>query len=473
MTEKNYKNSGARRKRGPLAGIIAIALTLGMSQAAFAQVADENNVHTSPESLASDLDAYPDARDFVAQRKFADALRVLQGHAAHHENDPSYYYLLGAVAVKVPNYAVAASAFERVVVMQPENAGAWMDLAVASAELGNSVSALEYFKYIETEFNPPPALRDVIASYRRRLTARAAQASPWHGNAQAALGVDTNANSGLNVTSIPLTVRDERIVLTLDPAYRARSDTYAQAVAGVSWKRPVDGNTLELAAGIRQRSFRHEHDFSTTELDASAGLQRPTALGDAGAWIYVEHLSLGGKSLVRNMRAVAQIERPHGECRTGVAAEFEWRRYVSLTPLDANITWLQAGIACDLRIIDHTVQTALVSRIGYDRSMDNRPGGDTRRAELAGHVSGPLGYGVTVELSATLSFSRDTLGYSPLLEQNAVRRLDRGNARILLTRPLGRYTEAMLLVEDNRYHSNLDLFEQSGKNFAIGIRQRF
>jgi hypothetical protein len=224
---------------------------------------------------------------------------------------------------------------------------------------------------------------------------------------------------------------------------------------------------------VRQRSFRHEHDFSTTELDASAGLQRPTALGDAGAWIYVEDLSLGNKALVRNMRAVAQIERPHGECRSGLAAEFEWRRYISLTPLDANITWLQAGIACDMRVVDHTVQAALIGRIGYDRSMDNRPGGDTRRAELAAQASGPLGYGVTVELSATLSFSRDTLGYSPLLEQNAVRRLDRGNARILLAKSLGRYTDAMLLIEDNRYHSNLDLFEQSGKNFAIGIRQRF
>jgi tetratricopeptide (TPR) repeat protein len=483
MTEKNYKKSGARRKRGPLAAVIGTLLALGMPHAAFAQAAApdtyadkpaaEIDAHSSPESLASELDAYPDARSLVAQRKFADALHALQARASAHENDPRYSYLLGAVALKVPDYAAAASAFERVVVMQPENAGAWMDLAIASAELGNTVSALEYFKYVETEFNPPPALRDIIATYRRRLTAQAAPASPWRGHAQTAIGIDTNANSGLNVASIPLTVRDERIDLTLDPAYRARSDTYAQVAADATWKHPVDGNTLELSAGVRQRSFRHEHDFSTTELDASAGLQRPTALGDAGAWVYVEHLSLGGKALVRNMRAVVQIERPHGECRSGLAADFEWRRYISLSALDANITWLQAGIACDLRVIDHTVQTALIGRIGYDRSMDNRPGGDTRRAELAARVSGPLAYGVTVELSATLSFSRDTLGYSPLLEQNAVRRLDRGNARILLTKPLGRYTDAMLLIEDNRYHSNLDLFEQSGKNYAVGIRQRF
>jgi tetratricopeptide (TPR) repeat protein len=479
MTEKNRKNPGAGRELRLLAAAVAGALVLWAQHCAFAQNtgAGTQTVHTnsqaSPESLANDLDAYPDASGLVAQRKFSAALHAMQAHSARHENDPRYYYLLGAIALKVPDYAAAASAFERVVIMQPDNAGAWMDLAIASAELGNTVSALEYFNYVESEFNPPPALREVIASYRRRLTARSTPASPWRAYAQAVLGVDTNANSGLNVASIPLTVRDERIDLTLDPAYRARSDTYAQLGAGTAYKQPLGGNTLELAVGVRERAFRHEHDFSTMELDASAGLQRPTALGDAGAWLYFEHISLGGKALVRNMRAVMQIERPHGECRAGLAAEFEWRRYISLTPLDANITWLQAGFACDWRVIDHTVQSALIGRIGYDRSMDDRPGGDARRAELIAQASAPIGYGVTAELSATLSLTRDTQGYSPLLENNAARHLDRANIRLQLTKPLGRYTDAILLIEDNRYHSNLDLFKQSGQNLAIGIRQRF
>jgi tetratricopeptide (TPR) repeat protein len=459
----------AIRRIAPLAALLA--LLAGPVGAAEAPAAPHQPA-ADAKPWTGALDAYPQVRALLAQHQPAAALAALQARMPGHENDPDYFYLLGVIALQVPDYATAASALERVVVMRPDNAGAWMDLAIATAELGDAASALQYFRHIESRFDPPPQLRAVIDGYRKRLQA-AVPVSPWSGHAQLMAGVDSNANSGLDIASMPLTIRDERIELAVDPDYRARSDTYLQAGAGAGYRYRHGANRWQLAAGAHQRLYRHEEDFSTLDLTASLGVERPTRYGDAGAWLYLEHLSLGGHALMRNARAVAQLERQQGGCRAGISAEAEWRRYIGPASLDANLAWAQAGMVCDRRLGGRVVQTALVGRVGYDWSMRRRPGGDTRRAELVARVVAPLGHRISAELSMALAIARDTHGYSPLLEHNAARRLERHHLRLQLTMPLTPDADLQLTLERTGFHSNLALFRQDSSNLGIGIRHRF
>lgn len=459
--------------------VLAIALAALAMSPARAQdttpgiAAERPAAAASQEAAFAEMAAYPDVHAYLAQSQFARALAALQGHESAHENDPHYFNLVGILALKSGDYHAAATAFERVVIMQPDNAGAWLDLAIATTETGNNVSAIGYFDHIETQFDPPPALRAVIAHYRAGIAARTKIASPWQFNVLAFAGVDSNANSGLQNSAIPLTLGAERVELVLDPAFQARRDNFAQLGVDARYRRQFSGNLFELVMGARQRSYTHEHAFSTLDLNLSTGLHRPTYLGDTSIWLHLEHLALGGNALLRNVHAVAQVERPYAGCRLGVSAETEWRRYINLKMLDANVVWGQLGFACDWNLAQVITQTTLIGRIGLDSPIGNRPGGETRRAEVIAQIGAPLAWGARAELSMTLAAAQDADGYSALLEQNAARRLERRNVRFLMTVPLSPSSEFMLTAEDNRFVSNLALFQQSGKSLSVGLRQRF
>ncbi|HZW13196.1 MAG TPA: hypothetical protein VFF81_08400, partial [Noviherbaspirillum sp.] len=282
-----------------------------------------------------------------------------------------------------------------------------------------------------------------------------------------------NANSGLQNSAIPLTFGAQRVELLLDPSFHARSDQFFQTGVGARYRQRLGDNIGELALGARSRNYLHEKNFSTISANLSAGLHRATTAGDASAWLHLENLWLGGSPLLHNIRAVAQVERPYDNCRLGISAEAEWRRYASFGTLDANVIWGQAGAACNWKLAQVPLQTILVGRLGLDDPTGNRAGGETRHSELVAQVGMPLASLAHAELSMTWSDARDREGYSPLLEQNAKRRLDRRTLRLLVTVPLAAYTDLQVLAEENRFKSNLALFQQSGRVFSLGFRHRF
>lgn len=422
-----------------------------------------------------DLAAYPDVAELMAQGKTAQALQSLRAKQADNENNPQYFNLLGILSLETGDYDAAAGAFERVVLMQPDNAGAWLDLAISSAEAGNVAVATDYFDYVEKEFSPPPPLRRVIAAYRTRIAflLNKGKTSKWRRNVDASVGVDSNANSGLQSNSIPLTIGRERIDLALDPAYRARRDTYAQIGVGSRYTHQAAFGQFEFSAGAKQRSYHREHDFSTLDVQLGTGLRQSKWWGDLGIWAHAEHLSLGGHSLWRNLRLVTQLERPQGTCRVAINGEVEWRRYVTLRSLDSDLVWLQLGTACDWHITRVPIQFIAVARAGIDQPTSTRAGGRTRRTEWIGQLVAPMAWGMRAEITAALGTAQDADGYSPLLENNAVRHITRSNLRISVAAPFYGGTEAVVAIDSTRFTSNLSLFEQSGKNLTIGIQAHF
>lgn len=421
---------------------------------------------------AADLDAYPDIRAQVEQGRYAEAMAALQAMQARHNDDPAYFNLVGILALKAKDHAAAVTAFERVVLMQPDNAGAWLDLAIASAEAGNASSAAGYFDHVESQFNPPPAVRVVISRYRARMAAQGMEAR-WQTHVDLMAGVDTNANSGLQTSAIPLTFGADRINLLLDPSFQARTDRFLQAGVGTRYRERFGSSIAELSMGVRTREYLHEKNFSTVSANLSAGLHRTTAFGDASAWLHLERLWLGGSSLLNNVRAVGQVESPFQGCRLGASAELEWRRYTSLNTLNADIVWGQGGVACDWKAEQLPVQTILIGRIGFDEPTGSRAGGRTRHDELIAQVGMPLAWGAHADLSMTIAQARDKEGYSPLLEQNAARILDRHTIRLFVVAPVTSDMDLQILAEDNRFKSNLALFRQSGKSLSVGFRYRF
>lgn len=464
--------------------MMKMALLLGAGaalpmQAAYGQAPPTTLGQERHPELAAQLDAYPDVRDLLLQRQVVAALAALQAYQARpgfDDSNPDYYNLLGILALKCGDAALSANSFERVVLMQPENAGAWLDLAIASADSGDSSSASNYFDYIEQTFAPPPALRQLIAGYRSRIdTPPASAAKPWTVTLQSMLGYDNNANSGLQNSIIRLTFENSpAIELPLADSYRARGDAFAQIGARLRYVQPITGGyLLETAGAVRQRTYRHENDFSTLDLSASAGLHHALAGGEASGWLHQTHLTLGNRSFLDNTRMALHYERAYGNCSAGVSSEAEWRRYADSAALNGDLLWGQAGLACVWRMAGTTLQTTLIARIGNDRATGARAGGDTQRSELLAQFGVPLAWQSRADLSMEVSTAHDANGYSPLLENNAARDLARRFVRLAWTVPVSRTTDVVLAAESNRVRSNIALFQQRGESLSVELKTSF
>lgn len=455
--------------------LLFFCITWSASSSAFSQNSQSADAKSSPsqDAVLSSLQAFPDVDALYRQANIDQAILALQAHLLQHENDPDYFNLLGVLSLRQKSYVSAASAFERVVLMQPGNAGAWMDLAIASAEAGNLTVASAYFDYIETTFTPPPGLLALINSYRQRIARGMKSQKSWQHNAELTAGIDTNANSGLQNSVIPVTLGQERVDLPLDPSFQARRDSFLQVGAGSRYQRRVGQQTLEFGFGARQRNYRTEHAFSNLDVTISAALQRNTRWGDAGLALNAEYYNLGGKGLLHNTRIATSLERLRGDCRIGLSAESEWRRYIAVTSLNANVLWLQAGAACDVMLARVPLQTTLIVRYGNDNPDGARAGGTTERKELIGQAGAPLFRNIRADVSLSLSHAQDQEGYSALLENAARRRIDRHNLRLWLTAPIADGADLSLSVENNRIDSNLMLFQQAGKSISLGLQKRF
>lgn len=436
-------------------------------------IIQKNSASTERDTLLTTLLAYPDVYADYKKGRLDSALVKLASYQAQQENNPDYYNLIGVLSLKQRHFVEAAAAFEHVVLMQPSNAGAWLDLAIANVEAGNHLLAASYFDYIHATFAPNARLQQLIAGYRKRMELSNTPQSKWQHSASLYTGVDTNANSGLQSNIISITLGPEKIDLTLDPSFKPRRDNYLQLLADSRYRGQFGLQNIDLSFSARQRSFQTEHAFSTSEFNANIGLQRPSVLGDAGLSLHLEYFALDGSGLLQNSRLTTSLEHSYKHCRSGISAESEWRRYPSANLLNANVLWAQAGVSCAISLAGAPMQLVLLARFGQDTPDGLRPGGITKRKELIAQLIVPLPKNARAELSLSQSDAQDQQGYSALLENNAARDLKRANLRLQLSAAANKTTDLILQMEENRLRSNLALFRQTGKNISLGLQKRF
>ncbi|WP_395011341.1 tetratricopeptide repeat protein [Undibacterium sp.] len=427
----------------------------------------------SAQDILEHLKSYPQAYELVQQSKLNEAIGELSKYAPDNEGNAIFYYLLGLLQMKQRDHTAAAISLERVVLIEPNNAGAWLDLAIASLESGNIISASSYFDYIEANFPPPPVLQKIIFSYRKRIELRQKADRKWRFTSEAIAGYDSNANSGLQVAVIPVTFGKDRVELTLDPKYQARGDQFTQLLAGSQFHQNYTSFGLDIGMSVKLRNYRAEHNFSSTEFASNIGIQRPSNFGMMSLSASADHNVLASNSLLNNMRINLSLERNNFGCRYGGGMEFELRRYIQLTELNANTTWLQLGGACDLRVWSRPTRAAFILRTGRDSPTANRAGGQTVKQELILQFGTFFTAQWRLDLSLHMSNGQDDTGYSALLENNAPRYLRRNILRAQLSYPVDSDLDLFLRLDDNKIRSNIPLFIQSGKTASFGLQKRF
>jgi tetratricopeptide (TPR) repeat protein len=179
---------------------------------------------------------------------------------------PEYDYLLGVAALDSGNLEDAIIAFERVLALVPNHAGAQMDLARAYYAAGSFDLAEAAFQKLKAS-NPPPAAQIAINRYLEALQKRRQQTQAgWSAYGELGLGYDSN------LTGVPsdfFTASQQSIGIGFNPTGNSlkRSAPFVQGAIGADYTHPLSSGWSLFGGGeLRGRAYR---DHGRTGSDTS------------------------------------------------------------------------------------------------------------------------------------------------------------------------------------------------------------
>jgi outer membrane protein len=176
---------------------------------------------------------------------------------------PEFDYLLGVAALDSGHIEDAIIAFERVLALVPNHAGAQMDLARAYYAAGSFDLAEAAFLKLRAS-NPPPAAQIAINRYLEAIQTRKRETEAgWSAFGELGLGYDSNitgvpgnfgaaAQQSFNLVGIEATGNSLK-----------RSAGFAQGAIGAEYHHPLTRGWSWFGGGeLRGRLYQRESDFN-------------------------------------------------------------------------------------------------------------------------------------------------------------------------------------------------------------------
>ena len=303
----------------------SIVCTAGLFLTASVRAAD-----TGIEALATHL----------RQQDNAAAWGLAQRLAPSHlgETDFDYLYGLAALEANVPQHAIFA--FERVLLAQPENHRARLELGRAYYVSGNDRAARAAFEYVLST-DPPVGVRSTIEQFLLAIDRREASArTRLSGYADVRLGFDSNVASATSDEQIRVPALG---IVTLSDAGQATSDRFLEKNAGLRVLHPFSKRYALLA----EFNFKDRENFSTNDGDIRvAGFSAGPVFGF-------------DKNRLRIPVQVQSLYLDNDSYRRIGAAGLEWTRQ-----LDADNELLLTGEYGSLRYPGQGTRNARLALIG-------------------------------------------------------------------------------------------------------------
>ena len=262
-------------------------------------------------ALAADLDLEK-ADALMKQGKAAEAYALLEPFEFEQSGNIKFDYLLGIAALDSGKPDKATIAFERVLAVDPNFAGARVDMGRAYFALGDFTRARTEFETVLTQ-NPPAAAKVTIDKYLAAIEKQeSAKKTKTTGYFEATVGHDSNVNFATSQSQIGVPALGN-LIFTLNPTGVKAPDDYLGFALGGEVNHQVNP-TLGLYAGadVRTRSNSTQDRFDSTSLDARAGI----AMGE-GANVFRLGV-LGGKF---------ELDGKNNRDTNGVSAE--WRHLIN------------------------------------------------------------------------------------------------------------------------------------------------
>ena len=216
-------------------------------------------------------DALERARRLLAAGNAKEAYTELAAVQDKMTGMPEFDYLLGVAALDSGRVDEAIIAFERVLALMPNHAGAQMDLARAYFAAGSFDLAEAAFQKLRAS-NPPPAAQRAIAQYLDVIASRRRATQPgWTAFGELGIGYDSN------ITGVPsnfFTASQQSIGIGFDPTGNSvkTSASFVQGAIGAEYHYPTTGGLTLFGGGeLRGRAYLHESDFNLAAAEGHFG----------------------------------------------------------------------------------------------------------------------------------------------------------------------------------------------------------
>lgn len=225
-------------------------------------------------SNAAHADAILDtAKMHIAEEQFGKAYAALSPLADERAGDPNFDYLFGIAALDSGNLTEAIFAFERVLTLQPDNAGARAELARAHLRLGELEQAKYEFESVKRA-DVPDSVSKSIDDYLAAIEASAnSLKTAYRVYIQTGLGWDENVNSASDDSQIALPALGG-LLFSINDAFQETDSGIWNLRAGFGFTTPVGTrNDLRFFGrmDIDQRTALQEARFSRRTIDANGG----------------------------------------------------------------------------------------------------------------------------------------------------------------------------------------------------------
>jgi len=213
-----------------------------------------------------------DANVLLHAGKARQAYELLAQSERDLAGNVDFDYLLGRAALDAGMPSKATLVFERLLMVDPNHAGARLDMGRAYFALGDFERARNEFDSLN-KLNPPPAARSVIKHYLTAIDNRLQPAKTVaKAYLEAGFGRDSNVNVGPRATSIYLPVFG--LNFSIADSARAQSDNYHQVAAGGEILHPLSTQAaVFVGADIKFRNYNQIDPYDQRNGEIRGGLQ--------------------------------------------------------------------------------------------------------------------------------------------------------------------------------------------------------
>ena len=383
-----------------------------------------------------------------------------------------FFALYGAAQLNTGQLPEAMESLERALLLDPTNGAALIDYSETLLRDGQLFAAIEANDLLQARGDLPGELKPQIEQRRRDWNALTRQTS-WQFDLLG--GYDDNLNGAPDEDFVTLTLSGQPILLALNDEYRAVSGPFLTARLQARHRRLSPDFQDNYQGQIRGR--RSENTVSDVlqvagRVNRLAGSGRSSRQWGGG----VNHLMFSGHPLFTgtDARYRFQVNGLAG-CRTYLGGAMQhqiWHEQRRLDGLEAKVS---LGSSCRLPALS-------AQRINFEAGVlhnaelnSNRLGGNRDGWQLSADWQIALHRGV---LSAQLTHTRllDGRGFSPLLQNNARREIERSSLLVQYSenlRWLGEGTRLLINLYHQDQNSNLGVFQTEDTSVEIGLSWQF
>lgn len=234
------------------------------------------------------------ARQMLEQDDAQAAYEQVKAAEAQHSGEPEFDYWLGVIALRAGEVSHALIALDRVLIIQPEHAGARMERVAALLQLDQRRAAEQEIERLEALY-PPPEAQAAIGRFKAEINQRRQEENaPQHNvSIGVTFGYDSNPQryqSEISLDPLPPSLRsvvdeliDSGALEPDDPAqldettFASRSSVYHRWQANYQGRYPIDDRSrwLMSTTAQTQRYLRDSADeIDLTLVQLAPGYQR-------------------------------------------------------------------------------------------------------------------------------------------------------------------------------------------------------